>query len=73
MSLILSNLKDLELQELSDQESEVVLGGKKFGCAVGAVVGGAAAGAARLGPFGIGMGVLKGCGAGSKAQDSVNS
>ena len=44
MSFNFSDLKDLDFQELSDIESEAVVGGKLFGCITGAVIGGLASG-----------------------------
>ena len=39
MSVNLYDLKDLDFQELSDQESIAVIGGDKFGCLIGAISG----------------------------------
>lgn len=73
MSNILSdlfNFKELELQELSDEESQLVVGGNLFGSIVGAVAGSYIG--SKAGLAGIIAGGLVGGAVGSVAEDFIN-
>ncbi|MHC5756153.1 MAG: hypothetical protein ACYTXF_37165 [Nostoc sp.] len=73
MSNILSdlyNLKELELQELSEEESQLVVGGNLFGSIVGAVAGSYIG--SKAGLAGIIAGGLVGGVVGSVAEDFIN-
>ncbi len=63
MSFNLYDLKDLDLQELSDQESRAVIGGDKFGCIIGGITSAFAGPAA----------VVRGCIVVSSIEDSIDS
>ena len=68
MSIVLSdlsNLKELELQELSEQECQLVLGGGDVVDTLGACVGGATAGAV-VGSVVPGVGTVAGAVAGCR-------
>ncbi len=66
----LSNLKELQFQELSDEESQLVVGGDLFGSIVGAVAGSYIG--SKAGLAGIIAGGLIGGAVGSVAEDFIN-
>lgn len=66
----LSNHKELEFQELSEEESQLVVGGNLFGSIVGAVAGSYIG--SKAGLAGIIAGGLIGGAAGSVAEDFIN-
>ncbi|MDZ8190004.1 MAG: hypothetical protein RMX96_34860 [Nostoc sp. ChiSLP02] len=66
----LSNLQELELQELSDEESQLISGGNLFGGIVGGVIGGFVG--SRAGIAGALVGGVVGYAAGSVAEDFIN-
>ncbi|MBD0385271.1 MAG: hypothetical protein ICV54_01740 [Nostoc sp. C3-bin3] len=66
----LSNFKELEFQELSEEESQLVVGGNLFGSIVGAVAGSYIG--SKAGLAGIIAGGLVGGAVGSVAEDFIN-
>ena len=66
----LSNFKELKLQELSEEESQLVVGGNLFGSIVGAVAGSYIG--SKAGLAGIIAGGLVGGAVGSVAEDFIN-
>lgn len=65
-----SNHKELEFQELSDEASQLIVGGELFGSIVGAVAGGYIG--SKEGLAGIIAGGLIGGALGSLAEDFIN-